>query len=789
MTNFDTIMWGWPTMTPVSRPPMDIPWEKKDQAYDATAMRYFLSGTPSTWRNSYLREYALNVNMVQNGPSSFGSAQMIREFLGDENNPTGRLALRYAIAQAMHTRLVGVADAMSVDAKAESWTSHRAMRKEAALYDRLLKAQAAQAGSPLTDAMAQVGVSPDEDAERDLHENLWTDPYERAISDLIAAMSDRQKLRGKQRMAASHLVLSGVIASHQYSNGNHIEHDLVEPAEAGWDPAALRPDLSDGEFCWTAPLMDVSSIAERFQPAADVIRHLDAMANIWAGRAGFNSGNNSRGPNKYRVFTLYFKDKIVVERGFVLEDGTPTYTTINQPGPDGKPRWTDKDLIAPPENDMTALWTPAERRAKKQRRQAQRLRFCTAIPWEFLPGAITGAHAEQSNGYKDRVRVIETQGAEGQRIISCLTTNGDLVLDCGELPDQEIDVDDKFQVEFPLKFTTWKYLNGTPIAPLSSVRDMQDITNATLSDMVMRMSRAEIPTTVFDDDALVGAGTTADQAAANLKIGRSFSIKSSIVGGINQAITTTGNTLGADFYNRFSIIDHWYQMIQNATGVYDQNFGAPSGGDMLVRVKELQNRQSGTMLAPFLGAIGDLFEQNHQFNASVGKKFYSSRPWMLERMVGDDGQRVILLSRDMENERFRVRVILTADADSRKEQAAQMILAQGGYLDRQFLDRAEAARLLSIGALPEDVNEAAARFTRRLAQAEAMAAQQQQQQQQAATAMQMGAQLDQREDELARRSTDAALKQEQMQRKSMQPIVQALSRHVEPQNDAAAIGQ
>ena len=118
-----------------------------------------------------------------------------------------------------------------------------------------------------------------------------------------------------------------------------------------------------------------------------------------------------------------------------------------------------------------------------------------------------------------------------------------------------------------------------------------------------------------------------------------------------------------------------------------------------------------------------------------------------------------------------------------------MVLGQGGYLDRQLLDRTEAARLLSDGALPEDVDRAAARFTRKMDQVAAMQQQQQQQQQQAMAAAQMGAELDRREDDLSNKATNAALKQEQMERKSMQPMMQALSRHIEPQEEVVPMGQ
>ncbi len=43
-----------------------------------------------------------------------------------------------------------------------------------------------------------------------------------------------------------------------------------------------------------------------------------------------------------------------------------------------------------------------------------------------------------------------------------------------------------------MKWSTWMYMNGLVIAPLSAARDPQDMTNAVLSDMVHRLSKAPI---------------------------------------------------------------------------------------------------------------------------------------------------------------------------------------------------------------------------------------------------------------------------------------------------------
>lgn len=779
MTAQNSVFWPWLTIGPVQRPSRMIPWDQKDENYDDNAATYYLGSLWEPYRNFFLQEYAANMNMVQNGPQSFGSTSQIREFLGDATSPTGRLPWKYAIGQAMHTRLVGAADNISVSAKAVSWTSNVAARKETALYDRLLKTQAAQLGGPIAEAMGTQGIGTDVEAEEEQFENLWTDPYERAVSNLVTAMAKRQRLSRMQRKAASHMALSGVAAIHEFINGNRIEAELCEPSEIGWDTTAIRPDFSDGEYCYTSRLMDVTAIAEQFQSSKEKIRALDRWANIQS--ANFANGQNPGWPQRRpRVFTTYFKDLQYVERGFVLKDGEPHYCTINQPDPtfrknDEVYEYTDKDLIPPPENEWTATWTDEEWKRRKQVKAVQRLRYCTMIPWQYLPGAYT-------NGMPFASRKLQLKEDD----LRWISPTGNMILESGEYPLQEADPDDKYMVAFPLKFSSWMYIGGLAIAPLSCVRDIQGMMNASLSDMLMRMSRAEMPTTVFDHDALSAAGITAAEAVKNLKQGKSFGIKSMLVGGVNQAIKTTETGLGPEFYQRFQIIDRLYQMAQNATGIYDQNFGAPGGEDMLVRVKELQSRQSGIMLQPFFAAIQELFEQVHQFNAQAGKKFYAARPWALNEMVGDEGEKVMLLSKDLTDEQFRVETVLTVDAEQRKRDAETMMFQQGGYMDRGLLDAREAASLVARGALPEDVKDGAARFTKRMAEAQKQMAQQQEQQQAAMMAAQAQAGLEQEENELAKMGTDVALQQEQMERKSMQPVVQAMARHLEPNEEEMA---
>ena len=779
-TAWDTVFWPWLTVGSVVRPSRMTPKSQKDELYDDNCGRYYLSTVLQPYRNFYLSEYANNRNLVLNGPSSWGTSEAVREFLGDTNNPTGRLAWRYTIMQPMHTRLVGSGSSISAAAKAQATTSNVYVRKEAALYESLLRSVAAAQGPEMAEAMAQFGVTPDQEKTEEMHENLWTDPYAKAMTNLLTAIGKRQKIEQKLAKLASNIALSGVGAMHVFPNGNYLEAEVCEPGDIGWDTSAIRPDFSDGEFCYIARLMSVQDIAEQFQPAREKIIALDRWANMQA--AQHNSANIGWPQRRPRVFTVYFKDLDYVERGFIDMDGEPYYVTVNEPNPDdpnGKPQYTDKDLIDPPDNEFTRSWTKAELKAKKQMRGVATLRYISMIPWEYLPGAFNKDTDGTTASYTDRAKkVAEMRG--GRDVLTHLSPTGDLILESGEYPLQEEDPDQNYGVSFPIKFASWMHLSGMVIAPLSCVRDIQGMMNATLSDMLMRMSRAEIPTTVFDHDALAAAGISAAQASRNMKDGKSFGIKGALVGGIQNAVGNVGTALDARFYQMFSILDQLYMMAQNATGIYDQNFGAPGGQDVLVRVKELQSRQSGVMLKPFFDAIQSVLEQVYQFDAQAGKRFFSARPWALEQMVGEEGLRMLVASKDFTDEQFRVEVVLTQDAEQRREAANQMVLQD---LQMGLLDQVEAAQLRG-RSLPEDVYDAERRFTKRMAEAAKMQAEQQQaaMEQQAVAQQQMA--IDQEKQQIQADASSIALEQEKMQRKSAQPFMQAMSEHIKPNDQA-----
>lgn len=768
------IFWEWIGLGSVLRPSRMTPPDQKDEEYDARCTRYYLGSVHRPYRDFYLRNYVDNLRYAIGGPDSWGDAQDIREFLGTKTEPTGRLALKNFVLQPMHTRLIGAADNISIEAHANAITQFAKTRKEAALAQKLLFSQAAQQGPMMADAYAPMGITPDEGQTEDDHENSYQDEYVKAMNSLLEMMGQHQKLDKKKRQAASYLALSGMFAIHGFPNGNHIEAELVRPDEVGWDTTATKSDMSDGEFWYIAPLMDISQIAERYQTSQDRLKQLERWTNVSSEGmgAGANTGLYSR---KLRVMTTYFKDLRFVDRGYVMKDGEPYYTTINEPNMDSRkddPIYTDKDLVKPPDNSFTVTWTDAEFKAKKQTRAIQSLRYCTMIPWEYLPGPFNEGlpYAKRNGLQKDTALKLGLLGP-----------TGDFILESGEYPLQEVDPDQIYQVEPPLKIATWSYMSGTVIAPLSAARDPQRMMNMVVSDIVYRMERAGIPAVGLDSDATAGAGNKQADIIRALKEGKPYFLKGTLVGGIQNAVTVTDTSTSASFYAQWQILDHLYQMAQNATGIYDQNFGAPSDPKQLVGNKKLQLQQAGVMQQPFYAALADGFEQINQFNAQAGKRFYSARPWALKQMVGDDGANAIQLSvlEDLDSEQFRVVIELTVDSDTRKDEADNMMFQQGGLMDRGMLDQAAAADLMG-RSYKSDLGEAARKYTKQMAkQAQAQQqAQQQQAQQMQAQQQQQGLQAQQAQ--LDKQHTLADIEKQKSQTKMAMPGVQEQAKWLAP---------
>lgn len=758
--------WSWINLQTVVRPPRTLPDKEKGENYDATCARYYVGQQQASTNNLFRQCYADNVRYSLEGPGAWGEEEDIKTFLKDGGRSTSKVAFTNPLIGPILTRLRGAADNLAVSPMAEVATQFAKTRKEDDLAKRLAMSLAARGSDVVAQAFAPMGVSPDEQETEAMHENLYQDELVIAINSLMKMISVKNGLDDVKKDVAKHIALSGLAAWHCSKNATDLVWELCEPDEVGWDPAALRSDFADGSYVFTCPLMDVSTIAERYQPKAWVFKELDSWSNV--NPTGYNQPGWPQ--MKPRVFTTYWRDSSRVERGYVLIDGEPEYVTINQPDPDsrdGKPKYTDKDLVDPPENQYTADWTESEWQNKKQMRYVEVIRYCVCIPWEYLPGAIT-----QGREWSKRL-----SSGDAERINRVIGPTGDVVLESGVYPLQESNPDDTFAKGFPLKFSTWSYIAGNVVAPLTAAISPQRVMNQLTSDLMYRLRKAGHSSPAIDTDAMANSTMSEEDIIYALKEGNPINLKGAMVGGLQNAVREIDTSPSTSFYQAFSLIPQISQMAQSSTGVYDQNFGAPGSANQLVGTLQLQLQQAGVMQQPYYAAISSLYKQVHQFNAQAGKQFYCRFPWKLKQMVGDISYDTLKLSQDLQNEQFRIEVTLVPNAAEMRNIIDNQLIPMRMQLG--LLDQATAADLMG-RSYQSDVDAAQRRYVKRQAMVQEQMAKQQQQQEMAMAAAQEQQNIDQQESELAQMELQERMNQQKIAGKLAQPMAQAEARWAEP---------
>jgi hypothetical protein len=759
--------WSWINLQTVVRPPRSLPNDKKDENYDATCARYYVGQQQATTNNIFRQCYADNVRYSLEGPGAWGEEEDIKTFLKDRGRSTSKVAFTNPLIGPILTRLRGAADNLAVSPMAEVATQFAKTRKEEDLVQKLAMSLAARTSPAVAAAFAPMGISPDEEQTSIMHENLYQDELVIAINSLMKMVSVKNGIDDLKKDVAKHIALSGLAAWHCSKNGTDLVWELCEPDEVGWDPAALRSDFADGSYVFTCPLMDVADIAERYQTKAWVFDELDKWSNV--NPTGYNQPGWPQ--MKPRVFTTYWRDTMRVERGYVMIDGEPEYVTINEPDPDsrdGKPLYTDKDLVQPPENKYTAEWTDTEWANKKQSRYVQAIRYCVCIPWEYLPSAIT-----QNRQWSERL-----SSNDSERINRVIGPTGDVILEHGVYPLQEANPDDTFSKGFPLKFATWSYIAGNVVAPITAAISPQRVMNQLTSDLMYRLRKAGHSSPAIDTDAMAGSTMSEEDIAYALKEGDYINLKGAMVGGLQNAVREIDTSPNNSFYNAFSLIPQIKQIAESATGVYEQNYGAPGSANQLVGTLQLQLQQAGVMQQPFYATISSLYKQVHQFNAQAGKQFYCRFPWKLKQMVGDIGYDTLKLSQDLQNEQFRIDVTLVPNASEMRNIVDNQMIPM--RMQMGLLDAESAANLMG-RAFPADVDAAQRRYIKRQAIVAQQQAEQAQQQQMAMAAAQEQQNIDQQESELAQMELQERMNQQKIMGKLAQPMVSAEAKWMEPQ--------
>jgi hypothetical protein len=629
--------------------PNRVTTTSKDEKYHSDFAEWALSSyysNPGVAR--WLKQ--IEINKKYSKGDQWASGEDLNAFLTDESgNERSRIKVVLNQIRPLVEQFRGNGSILKINASAKSSSKLSVNRRDLALSKKIFDTQLANEAPALGKLMRErdPSIGKDENHTTQIFTNLYVDVYIPQINGLMKYCADLNQLARTQIRQAMNLALTGVCSIDNYTHGGHVRSRVVKAEDLIYDGDAEDQDLSDGSFKGFKRKMDVSYLLERYQVDPTLAKEIEEYTNGFGPHDEYSrSGRNWRSTNRPTVYTIYWKDSGYGDYGYVNDEYGYSYLTrinFTYPG-EQNPRYTDEDLIPPPETEKNKMLF--KNGAKKRKCYFDEMRYCVFLSKAYMN--------EVQKGKSDKDRC------------------GTLVLEHGLLEYQEKDVMDENNAKFPIKSQTWGYLDGEIFTPVDDAINPQRLINRIVS-----VFEAQI-------NASGGAGVIVDGDAAdedinyNIKEGNAIQLDTR-GRGIPNSIGNYDATPKAGTFNLLNVIPIMQGFTQQTTGVNEALKGESIGSDQLVGVTQSMIQRGSLMQEPFYFALADLYMQTYQYYATVGKDFYIDNERELAIAVGDDGAQIIKLAKGMKNEDFRVFITREMDSETLKANANQMLWALKEY--------------------------------------------------------------------------------------------------------------
>lgn len=670
-------------------------------------------------------------------------------FLMDATGQTsGRIKMVYNMIRPLVEQFRGNASILKINATAKSISKLAVNRREMALSEKIFDTKVANEFPGLGMIMRKNDqtIGQDQQETTQIFENLYVDIYTAQINSMIKYVKELNELDNMQMKTSLNMALTGLSVIEPFEAGGHQRYRVIESEDFFYDVDARRNDLQDGLFMGYRHPMNVSTIAEQYQPDPKDVKSMEQYVSTSADSTTIIDDASGRKFKESRipVYKVFWRDYIKGEYGYVEDEyGYPYLTRINYTYPgEEKDRYTDEDLIDPPES-------PKNRRLfkgrKKRNMHLEYIAHCTFVPGEHL--------GKNNDNKQDPAK------------------NYDVVLEYGMDEYQEVEMLDIANAEYPLKAQTWGYIDGEIFSPIDDVINPQRFINRVLSVTEQLINNSGGQGMIIDEDAIDPGDE--DQIYSDMKEGKVVTV-STRGRGVPNTVSKYDNTPGAGVYGMLNIIPVIKEMVQATTGVNDPLQGQSTGPDQLVGVTELLIQRGSLMQEPFYAAQADLFVQVHQYTATVAKRRYIDNERELAIIAGDEGVEILALAKELRNEDFRVFVTRENDDAVLKSQANQMLEL---FLQRQLIDDKVYANLFN-RSTPDDVTKALRSQAGLRAEAARRSAQERQQMMAAAEEKEDQIRDEQRLDGLAVQQQQTQMQRENNASKEAQAMLKAQSEMV-----------
>lgn len=642
--------------------------DKKDEEYHAKWARYAAYDANNDLHQRFITKTKINKRFYKG--DQWIMDEDLESFFKDESGQSrNRLKMAHNVIRPMVEQYRGNAVRMKINYKARSVSQKAINRREQKLNEVLLYTSVANTialPGIAEDMRAKLPIGKTETETKQIFSNLYVDEYVETIDALLEYVSEQNKFEEQQIRVAEELAFSGLAVMMTYEHNGHQYFKPIRSEDYFFDRSCVKYDHSDAEYWGIQDYMNSTDIYEDYNDLDDNERKAIEAYSVSYQKNQATETQMLYG-GKVPVFKVYWRDTCKYEYGYVMDEfGYPYLTKINYTyeGED-KPRYTDKDLIKVDSERATRIL----KGKKKRSLFLDELRYCIFIPQEIL-----------SNVQTEKV--------------------GDIVLEYGVVPYQETDNLDISNVKSPFKAYCWGYVDGEILSPIDDAISPQRFLNRLLSVAENQINNSRGSGTIYDKSIVDANGGEAEMLK-NMNQSKPIGVNAK-GRGIQNVVSSYDNSINKGTMLMFDIMTAAETRLKSVTGLNEAIQGESLGDDQLVGVTELMIQRGSLIQEPFYYAITQVFNQCYQSIATTGKRIYADNERELAIAVGDNGAKVIKISKDMKTEDFRVFI--------KRENSEEMLRQAGNsmaitLLQLQLIDKATYANLYN-RSTPDEVAKA-----------------------------------------------------------------------------------
>ncbi len=652
----------------------------KDEKYHVDYARWAISTLSHRSYQKFLRKSLLNWHFFK-GDQWILEDDLTAFFMDESGNARNRIKLVKNLVRPTVEQYVGNAIRLQYTARAISSSEFAINRRDTELGRSLFFTRMANEQPDFQDMIRDtMNIGKTEQETKAIFENLYQDELQPAMNNIIKYQEGFNRLSDLKVVLSRHLTLDGVCVAKGWAQNGEYMFKNINPMFWFWDMSAKDPDLRDSEFMGEWSHMLPPDIFERFQDiSADdrkaIEKHTQNNATSDLHRLVYHA--NGMTGARVPVYETYWKDLEVQEYGYVKDAyGYEYFARINGENSE----FTDEDLIEP----TAKVFQDVLKGKLKTKIYVDVLRYCIFIPREEVEQA------------KD-----------------------DIILEHGKVPYQESYALDPQNVEFPYKVHTWNYNMGEILSPIDDMIDPQRFINRMMSVAENQVNNSRGSGSIIDKGAVdPDDGEEGVEIAMNSN--RTIFLDAARVGGVNQAIGSYDNTVGAGTLNLFNVISEVQRGISDVTAVNEAMTGTQGGARALVGVLESQIQRGSLVQEPFYYALTNVLDQIYRSIASVGKRVYVDNPRKLAIIIGDAGAATIEKMERLKLEDFRLFITRTASEETQRQEGNGLLftLMQAGLIDEQVFSNLYGRSSV------EEIADALRKFQGEMAEAKRLQAEQ-----------------------------------------------------------------